>query len=234
MANLEGYEYRDPASLVKWTRWYVYAHLVTASLAVISGLLEYGVLTAVRDETFESPEAIMSAAESSDRIVRVVAVLQFVAILVSGVLSLRWIHRANWNARALGANGLEFTPGWSVGWYFIPLLNLWKPYQAMKQIWQASADPADWQLKTTPALLGWWWASWVAYSLLGNASFRAQMRGEDIDALITTNVITLLSDIAAIPLSILFLLLIQRIQDMQARTSSRATISAATLQPESS
>ena len=37
----------------------------------------------------------------------------------------------------------SFTPGWSVGWFFVPIMNPWKPFQAMREIWQASAEPGN-------------------------------------------------------------------------------------------
>ena len=77
------------------------------------------------------------------------------------VTALRWIYLANSNAHALGAEGMQFTPAWAIGWYFVPLANLWKPYQAMKEIWQASATGTDWREVKAPALLRWWWGFWL-------------------------------------------------------------------------
>ena len=34
-----------------------------------------------------------------------------------------WIHGSAVNARRLGAGGLDVSPGWAVGWYFIPFAN---------------------------------------------------------------------------------------------------------------
>jgi hypothetical protein len=58
------------------------------------------------------------------------------------VIWMVWIHRANSNCRALGAQGMRFTPGWAVGYHFIPFVNLVMPYNAMAEIWRASANPA--------------------------------------------------------------------------------------------
>src|SRR4051812_40932909 len=49
---------------------------------------------------------------------------QLVIFIVTGITFLRWIHRANVNVRGFGAEGMTFTPGWSVGWYFVPIANL--------------------------------------------------------------------------------------------------------------
>lgn len=63
-----------------------------------------------------------------------VALLQLLVIIATGVVFLMWIYRANLNVRGFGAADMKFTPGWSVGWYFIPIMNLVRPYQAMKEI----------------------------------------------------------------------------------------------------
>ena len=217
MMSPDGYGYRDSTSLTKWARWLICAYLVISSVAVISGSLHHNVLTTLRDGLYETEEDAHAAATASDRNQLIVALFQLVITVATGIVTLRWIHRANWNARALGAARLDFTPGWSVGWYFVPLMNLWKPYQAMKQIWQASAQPNDWQSQPAPPLLGWWWFLWVISTLLGNASFRAEMRAEDLDQLITTSGITLASDVALIPLCVVFLIVLTRISAMQAR-----------------
>jgi hypothetical protein len=86
-----------------------------------------------------------------------------------------WVHRANKNARALGAQQMQFTPGWCVGWFFIPIMNLFKPYQAVKEIYQASEPAAsflDWRLARVPALLGVWWGIWIASNILSNVETR--------------------------------------------------------------
>jgi hypothetical protein len=58
----------------------------------------------------------------------------FLAVfIITGIVFLKWIHAANRNARAMGAQGLRFSPGWALGYYFVPVLSLWKPYQAMKE-----------------------------------------------------------------------------------------------------
>ena len=46
-----------------------------------------------------------------------------------------WIYRSNYIVRYLGAKEMKFTPGWSIGWYFIPIVCFWKPYQALKEIY---------------------------------------------------------------------------------------------------
>src|SRR5579863_1150161 len=77
--------------------------------------------------------------------------------LILAIVVFFWIYRAAVNARRLGAANLRHSPGWAVGWFFVPIANLGMPYRAMGEIWRASADPARWQEQRVPSLLRWWW-----------------------------------------------------------------------------
>ena len=80
-------------------------------------------------------------ADVNDTREQIIGLLHFVLHMLTVVIFCIWIVRANKNVRALGANGLRFTPGWAVGFFFIPIVSLWKPYQAMKDLWRASQNP---------------------------------------------------------------------------------------------
>lgn len=76
-----------------------------------------------------------------------------------------WTYRVAKNAVAMGGQ-LSITPGWAVGYYFIPIVSLWKPYQAMAEVWDASdPDPQSepYQPRSHGLLLGWW-LSWLVSS----------------------------------------------------------------------
>jgi len=81
-----------------------------------------------------------------------------------------WLHRAARNLRGLGRFGMRFSPAACVGWYFVPIANLWKPVQAMSEIWRASdpaADQGSWLTgsRGTP-LLAVWWSAWLLSSFV--------------------------------------------------------------------
>ena len=80
-----------------------------------------------------------------------------------------WIHGAHKNLYALHPHAIfEFTPGWSVGWFFVPFAWFWKPFQAMKELWIHS-NPEGAVLSTvapSPLLVAWW-TCWLAANFLG-------------------------------------------------------------------
>ncbi len=76
--------------------------------------------------------------------------------LVSGIVSLFWIYGAARNAKALRP-ALDITPGWAVGWFFVPFANLVKPCMVMGDIAVSSRGPVDVRYpKPSPLILLWW------------------------------------------------------------------------------
>jgi hypothetical protein len=74
-----------------------------------------------------------------------------------------WTRRATCNVRALGAQYPDFSPGWAVGWWFVPFANWAQPLRVLNQAWRASDDtlPVEesnaWEyVSVTPLLLIWW------------------------------------------------------------------------------
>jgi hypothetical protein len=204
----------------KWVKWALYFEFVVLLVALISGVLEYQLLQQYANGTFESDETAEAAGAASDQRQMIVGTVQTIMTVVSGVLILMWIYRANAGARHRGAENMTFTPGWSVGWYFIPIANLFKPYQAMKEIWVASENPKNWDVVTAPGILAWWWFLWIVSNLLGNVTFRLALRAETLDALIASNVASLLAVAVDIPLIAVFIVIVSRIASMQAASQT--------------
>lgn len=89
--------------------------------------------------------------------------------LAQAIFSLRWMYVMNSNCHGFGAEGMKFSPGWAAGWFFVPIANLIQPFNAMREIWRVSTNPADWRgIPTTPLLVAWWalWLGGAAVSVL--------------------------------------------------------------------
>ena len=98
-----------------------------------------------------------------------IGLLQSVLLLGIAAYFLTWTYRLSRNLRALGATGLRTAPAWAVFFFFVPLLNLYRPYQTFREIWQASVPTqaaGAWRKVRPPALLGFWWASVLLMDVL--------------------------------------------------------------------
>ena len=105
-------------------------------------------------------------------VIGLVSILDIIVRLATIVLFLVWLHRCYKNLPALEAGNLEFTPGWAVGWWFIPFANLFKPFQVMSELYDASEPDYDVEAHYlqaspgTPEIIVFWWA----FFLIGNVA----------------------------------------------------------------
>lgn len=115
--------------------------------------------------------AIALVAPANGDAAAISALMLFTAMVAALIAVSCWIYRINANAHTF-AEGLSITPGWNVGWFFVPIANLWRPFEGIKETWQASHDPADWPMVPVPVLLRLWWGCWLAGNILSNLSFQ--------------------------------------------------------------
>ena len=99
--------------------------------------------------------------------------LRLLAFILSAVMFCVWAFRANKNVRALGVSHMRFTPGWCVIWFFVPIMSLFKPYQAIKEIYIHSnpelSEPPRYESESVQ-LVGWWWTAWIAALMFASFS----------------------------------------------------------------
>jgi len=175
---------------------------------VVLILSDFGQFSLLSRPDYTDAEAI--ANDSRQQLVGIGVMAVYV---ITAIPFLMWIYRANVNVRGFGAN-IPTSPGWSVGWYFIPVANWFKPFQAMKEIWLASIDPHRWSTQSGSPILGWWWAMWISSNFLGQIVWR--FPGETIEDLQAGTVVSMVAgflDIILILLAIKLLKTIIRNQD---------------------
>lgn len=105
----------------------------------------------------------------------VVYLFQFPLYITTVVGFLMWVYRAHSNLQFLQPEQLDFTPGWAVGWWFIPFANLVKPFQAIREIWSES-DPEvtpggsifSAAMHSAPTYMAAWWGFWIGSNILAN------------------------------------------------------------------
>lgn len=85
------------------------------------------------------------------------AVLNLLVFLSSIIAILLWIHRAHANLRTIGLRDLNYSPGWAVGSFFVPIANLFIPFRAMRELCNRSyGEEAQFAAVTVPDVNSWW------------------------------------------------------------------------------
>lgn len=217
-AVAETYSFRDPTRLANQARGFLCVSVLAALLGIQHHARAYRSFSETGD-SLASPELWGFR------------IFLGLAALTTAVIVSRWIYRANSNARALGASEMAFTPGAAVGWYFVPIANFWKPYQAMREIWKASVSPAGWERQRVSALLPTWWLlAIVGPSTAGWATWAARRGVDGINEGAAEHLGEAVSQGVLIPASLLLFVIVSRVHGMQMMHYRRQR-SAGTLPP---
>ncbi|HEX8117701.1 MAG TPA: DUF4328 domain-containing protein, partial [Pyrinomonadaceae bacterium] len=182
------------------------------------------------------PPVVLAAAEEGGEqltlgdlfqfIIALATLCVFVALVVAFCL---WLHRAAKNLRALGNKNMEHSPGWAVGSFFVPFVNLVVPYKAVKEVWLKSDPSAHIEEgvmftapSSTPPLVLGWWIAWLVSNFLGRLSWRLQ----DNSTLGTHDFVVgvdIISDLANVVAAVLAVLVVRGIDRRQAERARHVT-----------
>jgi hypothetical protein len=128
----------------------------------------------------------------------------------------RWIFVTNRNAQSV-SDQVGITPGWAIGWFFVPVANLIKPFQGVSATWRATVAPDDIDSVDVPILLRWWWGLWLATCIWGNIDFRVSLVAETPEELITSYWIAIATLLIDIPLACVLVTIVKRLSAMQSQ-----------------
>ncbi|MFJ2767474.1 DUF4328 domain-containing protein [Streptomyces sp. NPDC087300] len=177
----------------------------------------------------EYDEDIARDAEFADNLYTAAAGAQLVALVATCVVFLVWFHRVRVNAEAFDPHIHSKSRGWTVGGWFVPVVNLWFPRRIAIDIWDASGDrsrsleaPAD---RETPGLINAWWTLWLLSIMAGRYAGRrysAAEEPEEINSALTAIMVSDALDLVAAVLAIVFVHRLTRMQDQKARSGPGA------------
>ena len=214
------------------------AQLVMALLLANAGLaaLSLVVVFLLGGSAAETAEDVATLEETINPFVLIeglVALAQFAVYIATVVLFLVWLHRAYKNLRAFGVR-TEQSSGWAVGSWFIPILNLFRPYQIVKELWIKSdlgvdftsgfAQPGPGARGTS--LVGLWWAAWIVASLVDRIYFRLMMQAETPDEIAAMTPLGVASDLLTVISAVLAFLVIKTIDRMQEEKAAQLNVAA--------
>jgi hypothetical protein len=207
------YEYRPLKGLGPALVILLYIFIALNVFGVMSDYMEVELLSKFIEGEFVSDETIAS----NDTRQALVGFSHLGILIVLYFVFGKWIYRASANAHVLAPSFMTHTPGWAVGSYFIPILNLIRPYEAMKETWQVSAtqkgqEPAD---VTTPGILRLWWAAWLISRFTGTAVFYVLKESDEVEQYIVADQLSMADSAVTILLSLDAIGMVKRLTKIQ-------------------
>ena len=135
--------------------------------------------------------------------------------VVTAVVFLTWLYRAHRNLAALRSAPSRFSSGQAVWAWFIPFLNLVRPYQVVRELWSLSAAGSGVGGKRMPELLGVWWTAWILCNVSGQVTFRWALRAEGVESFQTLTLASMVDDTLTGAAAIFALLVVRGIARCQ-------------------
>jgi len=214
--NIEEYYYtKDPTSLTNFLKIMLYVSIAVVVISLFVDIIQLSILADIKQLSLINPSVAQNEAELIDSIQGIVGFLSIATFIITAISYLKWVYQANLNCSGFTNEGMLFTPGWSIGYYFIPLMNLYNPFKAMKEIWNVSENPKDCHYYGNK-ILTLWWAFWILNGFIGFVELRTwlkinSMSYPTINDLKVFTETSIIADVFTIPLIISTIILVSAI-----------------------
>ncbi|MGW3283202.1 DUF4328 domain-containing protein [Streptomyces sp. NPDC001002] len=112
---------------------------------------------AVRDHYLRPTDASLNKSGSTSMVFLYLMTLAIVLFLV-------WLARSRRTAQELSPQASLPSRGWTIGAWFVPVVNFFVPRRFVLDI--GSASSASWERKRDTALVNLWWGAWITHALV--------------------------------------------------------------------
>ncbi|MHC5310386.1 DUF4328 domain-containing protein [Myroides sp. LJL116] len=181
----------------------IWIMLILDIASIISKYFQYEIIQTIAngDEITEAMSLIHGITK------QITGLLYMVAYVTSIITFIQWFRRAYYNLHQRVSN-LSYSEGWATSSWFVPILNLFRPYQIMQELYFQTnvllikkGIPLHHILNTS--IIGFWWAFWILSNLFGLLVFRYALQAESTEEFITSILGSMFNSIIGIPLALL-------------------------------
>jgi hypothetical protein len=170
---------------------------------LISSYWQYNILQTLNNGGNVSEETI----QLSDSIEGIIGLFYMIGFIISTITFIQWFRRAYFNLHLIVGN-LSYSEAWASGSWFVPILNLFRPYRIMKELYVETRlllvrNRINFNQNLYTDNLGWWWTIWIISNWVGNVVFKSSLKAETINELITSSVFSMISNILGILLALI-------------------------------
>lgn len=181
----------------------IWVALAMNCISLISSYFQYDLLQTAAN----GGEISTEFATSNDNREQAIGIIQIIVFVVSAITFIQWFRRAYFNLH-LRVNRLSHSEGWAAGCWFMPIVNLFRPYQIMKELFQETQlflkrNEVHTSEHLSMPSLGLWWAFWIINWFVGRFVFKYSMKAETIDELTRSTIGQLISNAIGIVLAII-------------------------------
>lgn len=154
---------------------------------IISSFLQYSLLKRMEKENYTKEEAT-----ANDIRHQAIAYANVAIYIVCIVLFIMWFRRAYNNLNLSERASTKYHEGWAAGAWFVPFLNLARPYFIMQEIWEKTQEATHNLISYKPSkIVGWWWVVWIINNI-GTNFINRYFKESNVEELITSTIAALI------------------------------------------
>lgn len=175
--------------------------------AVWSGLLEAQLM----DRLIAGENVTDAEATANDDRQSAFALFQTAMVVAAAVVFIRWLYGAYKNVAVVAPAEKRYRQGWTIGAWFVPIMNLFRPKQMVNDVWRAGGT--DVQDAQPGWLLLLWWLLWLVGNWVVNAGARMYTNAETAEELRTGTILYMVSDTLSVIGAVLAILVVRQATD---------------------
>ena len=152
-------------------------------ITIVSDFFQYRLLISAQNGEIYSAEM----ANANDLRQQVIVILFVISYIISSVTFIMWFRRAYFNLHQK-TGYLDYSEGWASGAWFVPIVNLYRPYKIMRELYVETKElltkkliSFDQELSLT--FVGIWWTLWIIATVFGQVISQLARRAVLIDTL---------------------------------------------------
>jgi hypothetical protein len=217
--------YRRASGRARVTRALFIVYLLVGAAELLAWVSRIIVVTDIQNG---GPVSYDNAA-FSDSFVRWTTYASLAMVVPLAVAFLMWLHRIVANNWSLGVGATRFSPAAAVGWWFVPIANLFVPAQIVSEAWRG-AEPihevsthASRSSLRAPRLVIAWWVTWLIAVVLDRSLLFTGNSPDTLSALLKSS---LLAAVATAAELIAAVLAIAVVTQLTRRQEARASLFA--------
>ena len=166
-----------------------------------------------------------SEALANDSRENAIGLISFCFYVLTSVAFLFWFYRAHNNLKLAGIPQLKYKSGWTIGGFLVPILNLFRPYQVMAEVWQGSSvlNSTEYELHISipvDGIVKLWWTGFAIIMIFTRIVDRIAARTESLEGLINLTGLMMLLEFLWLGVTIVTILMVNKITALQSEAMS--------------
>lgn len=190
------------AMLTRLLIFFLVLNILAAVPVIYDDLNERSLLISMQDDSYGVTQQQL---EDTNNLQSQVRTFRTFIYLATVMVFLQWFYISYENIEAFKPYKPRFGVNWTWLGFIIPILNMWRPVQVAREIWNASAPDVDikndrnWQYNDAHIIVTIWWPAFILGSRFLHQYIRSTFdEANTVADLITRNMWSLVAEVAGI------------------------------------